>query len=296
MCKYMWRSFTYPTCICMTGEQLLGMTFIEAILLGLIQGLTEFIPVSSTAHIAILARILDISTPGLTFEIFLHFASLLAVLIYFWRDLWELLLGNLRFFRILPERTAEDTIAFRFACLLGVATVITGVLGTILLKTVGDAIKTPAVMATGLLLTAILLVVVERMAARIGSRTQKDLTFIDGIVVGLAQTVAVFPGVSRSGSTLIAGLALGMSRDTAVRFSFLLAIPVLLGSSLIAARDISGGDLAELGIVGLGLSFLVSFIASIISIAWLIRLLKQQRLYWFSIYLVLLAGYAGFFL
>lgn len=272
------------------------MTFLEAILLGLIQGLTEFIPVSSTAHIAILARLLGISTPGLTFEVLLHTASLLAVVIYFWRDLWQLLLGNLRFVRILPGRGLEDTVAFRFTCLLGVGTVITGVLGLLLKDAMGEAIKAPAVMATGLLLTAVLLVLVERMATRLGSRKEGELTLLDGILVGLAQTVAVFPGVSRSGSTLIAGLALGMARETAVRFSFLLAIPVLLGSAVLAVGDISAGDLAALGVPALSLSFLVSFFASIVSIAWLIRLLKQQRLYWFSIYLVLLAVYAGFFL
>lgn len=272
------------------------MTFFEAILLGLIQGLTEFIPVSSTAHIAILARFLGISTPGLTFEVLLHTASLMAVVIYFWRDLWQLLLGNLRFFRLLPGRSAEDTVAFRFACLLGVGTAITGVLGLWLENAVGDAIKAPAVMSGGLLLTAVLLVLVERMAARLGTRTEGELTWLDGILIGFAQTVAVFPGVSRSGSTLIAGLALGLTRETAVRFSFLLSIPVLLGSALLAVGDISAGDLAELGAPALGLSFLVSFIASMASIVWLIRLLKQQRLYWFSIYLVFLASYAAFVL
>jgi undecaprenyl-diphosphatase len=272
------------------------MTFVEAILLGLIQGLTEFIPVSSTAHIAILARLFGISTPGFTFEVLLHLASLLAVVIYFWRDLWQLLQGNLRYLRLLPGRSAEDTVAFRFACLLGVGTVITGVLGLLLEDAMGDAIKAPRVMAVGLLLTAVLLVLVERMATRIGNRKENELTWMDGILVGLAQTVAVIPGISRSGSTLIAGLALGMARETAVRFSFLLAIPVLLGSAILAVRDISSGDLGNLGAPALGLSFLVSFIASMVSIAWLIRLLKQQRLYWFSIYLVLLAAYAGFFL
>ncbi len=280
----------------MDGAPWIAVTFLEAILLGLIQGLTEFIPISSTAHIAILARLLGISTPMLTFEAFLHFASLLAVVLYFWRDLWQLFVGNLRFLRVLPDRGAEDTIAFRFTCLLALGTILTGVLGTLLLNGMGEMIKAPVVMAIGLLLTAALLVLVERMARRIGVRKESELTLLDGIIVGLAQTLAVFPGVSRSGSTLIAGLALGMTRETAVRFSFLLAIPVLLGTSILTAKDIRAGDLVELGTGALAVSFVVSFLASIASIVWLIRLLKQQRLYWFSIYLVLMAVYTAFFL
>ena len=271
------------------------MSFFEAILFGLVQGFTEFIPVSSTAHIVILANILGIETPGLTFEIFLHFASLLAVIIYFWRDLWNIVRGNLRFLGLLPGRQVGDRVDFRFACLIGVATVITVVLGVALSKTLGDGIKAPAVMGAGLMLTAVLLILVE-WAQRRGQRSSEELTWLDAVVVGLAQTVAVFPGVSRSGATLIAGLAMGMSRETAVRYSFLLAIPMLVGAAVWAIKDISGGDLAALGGAALALSFIVSFIASMLSIAFLIRLLQQRRLYWFSLYLVPLAAYTLFVL
>jgi undecaprenyl-diphosphatase len=141
-----------------------------------------------------------------------------------------------------------------------------------------------------LLLTATLLIVVER-AKRIGDRGPGKLRLLDAVLIGLAQTAAVVPGISRSGGTLIAGLALGLNRVTAVRFSFLLAIPVLAGSTVLAAKDISAGDLNGIGPLALGVSFLVSFFASMGSIVWLIRMLKQQRLYWFSGYLVLMAVY-----
>ncbi|TVP75044.1 MAG: undecaprenyl-diphosphatase [Puniceicoccaceae bacterium] len=265
------------------------MTFWEAAFFGLVQGLSEFIPVSSTAHIVILANLLGVETPGLTFEIFLHIASLLAVILYFWRDLFELIRGSLCFIFAHRSSGPKDRTAFYVSIYLGVATVITGVLGILLSKTLGDGIKAMPIVTSGLLLTAVLLVLVER-AQKIGQRQLSDLRWTDAVIVGLAQTVAVFPGVSRSGSTLIAGLYLKMSRTTAVRFSFLLAIPVLLGSSVLALKDIQGGELAAIGAAGLVVSFIVSFIASMLSILWLIRLLEQQRLYWFSAYLVVLAG------
>lgn len=267
------------------------MTLWEAVFFGLVQGFSEFIPVSSTAHIVILGRLLKLETPGLTFEIFLHLASLAAVLIYFRRDLYQMILGCLRF--VFTHRTsqAEDRTAFFFSVYLLVATFITGVLGVFLSEQLGDGIKSMPVVATGLLLTAVLLVLVEQ-AQRVGQRALSDLKWTDAVVIGLAQTVAVLPGVSRSGSTLIAGLYLKMSRTTAVRFSFLLAIPVLVGSSLLALKDFEAGGLASISGGALAVSFGVSFIASMIGIVWLIRLLEQQRLYWFSVYLLLLAGLA----
>lgn len=269
------------------------MTFLEAILFGLVQGLTEFIPVSSTAHIVILGHLVGVETPGLTFEIFLHAASLLAVLIYFRKDLWQLAIGSLRSFR--PQASDEDLTSRRLVIYLGIATVLTGGLGLALAKWLGEAIKTPHLVATALLVTAFLLVLVER-ARKIGERGPANLTALDAVLVGLAQTAAVVPGISRSGATLIASLALGMNRVTAVRFSFLLSIPVLLGSTMLAVKDISAGDLASIGIPALAVSFAASFIASIGSIVWLIRFLKEKRLYWFSIYLVLMALFVFIFM
>lgn len=264
------------------------MSIIEAILFGLVQGLTEFIPISSTAHIIILGKILNIETPGLTFEIFLHLASLLAVVIYFHKDLWHLALGSLRSFG--ADATEDDRTSRKMVILLGIVTVITGVLGILLMKSLGDSIKSAPLVGSALLLTAVLLVIVER-ARKIGERGPANLGILDAIVVGLAQTAAVIPGISRSGATLIAGLALGLNRVTAVRFAFLLAIPVLGGSALLSLRDISAGDLDGIAATPLLISFLTSFVASIVSIVWLIRLLKQHRLYWFSIYLVCMAIY-----
>lgn len=267
------------------------MSFWEAVLFGLVQGLSEFLPISSTAHIVITGYILGISTPGLGFEIYLHMASLLAVMIYFRRDLMWVVEGFLRW--ATRRGGAEDAVAGRFAVYLGIATVITGVLGLLLMKMMGDSLKSPPVVAGALFCTAVALLLVERIQ-RVGGRGINEVSGLDAVLVGLAQTVAVLPGISRSGATLIGGLAVGLDRDTAVRFSFLLAIPVLVGSSVLALRDITGGDLLALGVSGLIVSFVVSFVASWVSIVWLIGFLKQRRLFWFSIYLVLLSGFVYF--
>jgi len=264
------------------------MSLLDAFIIGLVQGITEFIPVSSTAHIVIVAYLLDIETPGLSFEIFLHVASLLAIVLYFRKDLIELLKGTVR--SLSPQRTSEDVAALRFVIYLGIATVITGVLGLLLIKSLGDEIKSPLVVGSALLLTAIFLFLVE-WVQNVGSRNEASLGVLDAILVGLAQTIAVVPGLSRSGTTLIASLALRMNRPTAVRFAFLLAIPVLAGTSLLALKDMTTGELASLGYPALAFSFIVAFFGSWISIAWLIRLLQQKRLYWFSIYLVALATF-----
>lgn len=267
------------------------MSFWEAVLFGLVQGLSEFLPISSTAHIVITGYILGISTPGLGFEVYLHMASLLAVVIYFRRDLMWVVEGFLRWFA--RRGGAEDAVAGRFAIYLGIATVLTGGLGLLLMKMMGDSLKSPPVVAGALFCTAIALLLVERIQ-RVGGRGIGEVSGLDAVLVGLAQTVAVLPGISRSGATLIGGLAVGLDRDTAVRFSFLLAIPVLVGSSVLALRDITGGELLALGVSGLIVSFVVSFAASWVSIVWLIGFLKQRRLFWFSIYLVLLSGFVYF--
>lgn len=262
------------------------MSFLDAFLIGLVQGISEFIPVSSTAHIVIVAYLLDIETPGLSFEIFLHVASLLAIILYFRADLIKLLIGCVHCLK--KNRSDEDLASLRFCIYLGIATVITGVLGLVLVKVLGDEIKSPLVVGSALMLTALLLVFVEWIQ-NVGKRDESSLNVLDSVLVGLAQTIAVVPGLSRSGTTLVACLALRMNRETSVRFAFLLAIPVLAGTSLLALKDLSTGELASLGYPALAFSFIVSFLASLASIAWLIRLLKQKRLYWFSIYLVGLA-------
>ena len=145
-------------------------------------------------------------------------------------------------------------------------------------------------------MTGLFLIIIERFV-RYGNRTEKDMTFLDATIIGLVQTIAIIPGISRSGSTLIAGLFAGLSRDTAVRYSFILAIPIILGSTVLAIGDFTSGSLvAEVGIAPLIVSFLATFIFSWLGIFWLIDFLKRSKLVYFAIYCFVAAIFVFFFL
>lgn len=268
------------------------MSYIEAIIFGIVQGLTEFLPISSTAHIVITGQLLGHTFPGLSFEIFLHQASVLAVIFYFRKDLIEIVFGFFRFFR---TRSAEDRVHFMFGLYIVVATCITGVLGYTLQKTMIDNLKDPAVVAGSLFATGLFLIFIERVRTY-GDIDEASMKLRHSILVGLGQTVAVFPGVSRSGATLVAALWCGLNRETAVRYSFLLAIPVILGSSVLAIGDFRDGMFTSLGMGQVAVAFLVCFVFSLIGIIWLIDFLKKSRLIYFAAYCFLVAILVFFFL
>ncbi|MFC4738026.1 undecaprenyl-diphosphatase UppP [Bacillus daqingensis] len=266
------------------------MSLIEAIIFGIVQGITEFLPISSTAHIVITQMVFGYSFPGLAFEIYLHLASVLAVIFYFRKDVIEVTAGFLNY---IMKRCAEDKTMFLFGVYILVATVITGGLGVLLSDFFGDGMKTPAIIALALTLTGFALIFIERFH-RYGARKEKDMTVKDSVIVGLGQTLAVFPGISRSGATLVTGLLIGLDRDTAVRYSFLLAIPVILGSTVLGVRDISADMISYIGGLNLVVSFAVTFIFSLLGIIWLIDFLKKSKLIYFAIYCFVVAALVFF--
>lgn len=262
------------------------MHYVEAIMFGIVQGITEFIPISSTAHIIITELLLGYQFPGLAFEIILHIASVFAVALYFRRALVNVISG---FFSYFQQRTSENRVHFFFGMYILVATVITGGLGLMLKRMVIDSMKTPVFMGGALMVTGVFLIIIERFR-EYGDRTERNMTFLDAIIVGLGQTIAVLPGISRSGSTLVAALWAGLSRETAVRYSFLLVIPVILGSSVLAWGDVSAAIVAEIGMGPLIVSFLTSFVFSLVGIVWLIDFLRKGRLLYFAIYCFVVAA------
>ncbi len=261
------------------------MPIFEALIFGIVQGITEFLPISSTAHIVITELLFGYNFPGLAFEIFLHIASVFAVISYFRRELWAVITG---FFSYFGHKTAENRVHFRFGIYIIVATIITGFAGLLLKNLVVDVMKTPPFIAGALVVTGTFLIFIERFK-KYGHRKENKMRLLDAVIVGLAQTVAVLPGISRSGATLIAGLWVGLERETAVRYSFLLVIPVILGSTVLAVGDISGAILEVVGLGSLVVSFLATFIFSLVGIVWLINFLKKGRLIYFALYCYLVA-------
>lgn len=259
--------------------------YIEAIIFGIVQGITEFLPISSTAHIIIAELLLGYNFPGLAFEIYLHIASVFAVMLYFRQELKSVVKGFLSYFK---EKTAENKVHFNFGLYIIIATVITGGLGILLKELVEETMKTPAFIAGALSVTGTALILISRIQ-NYGTRVEKDMTVRDSVIVGLGQTLAVLPGISRSGSTLVSALWAGLDRDTAVRYSFLLVIPVILGSTVLALGELSSAMWAAIGTGPMIVSFVVSFVFSWIGIVWLINFLKYGRLMYFAFYCYIVA-------
>lgn len=261
------------------------MSIIEAIIFGIVQGISEFLPISSTAHIVITEHLLDLHFPGLAFEVFLHLASVLAVILYFRKDLWQMING---FFSYFKKKSVENRIHFYFVIYILIATLITGVLGILLEGFIGERMKTPLMISIALFTTGLFLVIIERFH-KIGNRTEKEMTLFDSIIVGLGQTIAIIPGISRSGSTLIAALWIGLDRATAVRYSFFLAVPIILGSSILALDEVSADVFASIGTASLIVAFITTFVFSLLGIKWLIEFLKRSKLIYFAAYCFVLA-------
>lgn len=257
---------------------------IEAILLGILQGATEFLPISSSGHLVLVPWWLGWEDPPLTFDVMVHLGTLVAVLAFFWRDWLTLLRAGWTALKTRSIQTSSDQeLDARLLLLLIVASVPAALVG-LLLESVFEEISTPPVVAALLLVTAGLLVYSERHAT--SDRTLGSFTLRDALTVGLAQAFAILPGISRSGSTIAAGITRGLPRREAARFSFLLGTPIILAAGGKQALDLILGN-EPLG-EGMALALLAGFLSAAIvgyaCIWFLMRLLQRRRLYGFAIY------------
>ncbi|GAB4418392.1 MAG: undecaprenyl-diphosphatase UppP [Anaerolineae bacterium] len=256
------------------------MSIWQALVLGTLQGATEFLPVSSSGHLVLVPWWLNWSEPPLVFDVVVHLGTLVAVLVYFWRDwqaLWRAGIHALR------TRTASEPEA-RLLWLIAVGTVPAALAGIVLQSSFESILSDPPLAASFLLVTASVLVFSER--ASNSHRTLTDLRLPDALIIGTAQALAIFPGLSRSGSTIAAGLLRGMSRPAAARFSFLLATPIILGAGLKQGFDLLvGGDhISQSLIIPLLIGFASSLVVGYLCVWGLLRLLQRQRLYGFAAY------------
>lgn len=268
------------------------MNWFEALILGIVQGLSEFLPISSSGHLVIVQHLLGIKIEGnqLEFEILLHFASLLAVTIYFRKDIIEIISG---FFSYLIKHSKQTQAQFRFGCLIIFATLVTAIFGKFLENAIGNNITSTATIGVSLIVTGLFLILIEH-GIKHGSRTEKEMTWKDGLIVGVGQALAILPGISRAGSTLVAALWCGLEKQTAIRYSFLLSIPLILGISIIEIPEMSK-TYFELYLFETTLAFIGSFCFAIIGIKWLIAMVNKTKLSYFAIYCICLGGFVWFF-
>jgi undecaprenyl-diphosphatase len=262
------------------------MSIIEAILLGIVQGITEFVPVSSSGHMVLVPYLLNLPTPDLNLIAVAHGGTLLALLVYFWRDLWRIALA---FLEGLRQRRPFADPESRLGWYLIVGTIPAAVAGFLLEDFFDEVFGTPTVAALFLLGTAVLLVTGEYMLKRTSEKEPRQMSWADAIFIGLFQMLALFPGVSRSGSTMVGGLSRGLDRPTAARYSFLLSVPITTGAWLFKTVD-----LIQDGNVGAQMPFLlttlvVSGIVGYACIHFLLEWLRRRSLYTFAIYCVVMS-------
>lgn len=249
------------------------MSFLQAIVLGIVQGATEFIPVSSSGHLVLVPWLLGWSSPGLTFDTILHWGTLLAVVGYFRRDLAALVRAGLHG---LVTRHPFATLEARLAWLLVVATLPAALAGLALERQFEALFNAPIFVAAFLLLTGLLLWASEGFGSRL--RDLASVNAPDALTLGIAQALAIAPGISRSGSTIAAGLLRGLDRPAAARFSFLMMVPIVFGAGLCQLVELAETGLAP----GQPALLLVGFVAAAVTgyacIAFLLDYLRRHSL------------------
>lgn len=254
------------------------MSTFEAIIFGVVQGATEFLPVSSSGHLALLKSIMDLSEVPILFDVLLHVATLIVVVAVFRRRIGQVFVSLGRWIGRSAED--EDSANLRLAWVIVVATVVTGVLG-LLLDELEIGLQ-PKIVSALFLVTAAILVGAHFFS---GTRGYREIGIKDALIVGAAQGFGVLPGISRSGITISASLAAGLSRERAGEFAFLISVPAILGALVLSLRD--AGELAAMVSPGaLIAGFASALVVGLVSLLLLMRLIRSGRLFYFSFYLV----------
>ncbi|MFC4320672.1 undecaprenyl-diphosphate phosphatase [Litchfieldia salsa] len=247
--------------------------------LGLFQGLTEPIPISSSGHLVLAQHFLGIEIEGMSFELFVNTASLLAVLLIYRHDLSRLTFNGIRYITTREEKAKAD---FRFIIYLIIATIPAGIIGVFFDDVIAGIFKEGIqLIGVTLIITGIALWFIRNLRGR---KNDSQLTLRDAIIIGLAQAVALIPGISRSGATIVAAMGLGMTQETALRFSFLLFIPISFGGMILSFSDIiSDPDFSAL-FIPYTVAFLGSLVASYYSLKWFMGIMARGNLKYFSFY------------
>lgn len=255
---------------------------LKYIFLGIVQGFTEPLPISSSGHVFILKELFDLGGSDLNFEIIVNFGSLLAILLIYKDDILRLIKN---FFLYFKEKTEETRADFKYCWLIILGSIPVGIIGVLFKDTIEKYLNNTKIVGFSFLITALFLFLVRKIK---GIKTDKDLTWKDATIIGLTQMVAVIPGISRSGSTLIGGLFRDLDRSTALKYSFMLYIPVSAGTTLLGIKDLLEMNNVHDLILPYGLGFIASFIVSYFTLRWFMGVVKKGNLKYFSIYCLIL--------
>ncbi|MDY2744377.1 MAG: undecaprenyl-diphosphate phosphatase [Methanosphaera sp.] len=260
------------------------LDIISAIILGAVQGISEFLPISSSGHLVIVPHLLGVET-GLAFDVILHVGTLVAIFTFFWKDIINIIKGFIVSIINLTEgfdkfkdglrRVPEE----RFAWLILIATIPTGIIGLLFNNVVETIFRGTVFVGLFLIITGIILYYSERHSS--GNITEKDMSFKQAITIGICQGLAVLPGISRSGATIASGLCLGLNREYAARYSFLLSVPAVVGAAVFKVKDLAIIDATTTVLVA---GFLSSVIFGYLSIKLLMKMIEGWSLDIFAYY------------
>ena len=255
------------------------MPIFHAIILGIVQGATEYIPVSSSAHLVLVPWILGWEDSSFAFEVLIQWGTLIGVFVYFWQDLWGILRGTIQG---LVKLKPFGTMSARLGWYIVLGTLPAVFFGLLLKDFFEAAFGQPVWVAGLLLVTAAMLLAADRWGK--GDRGIEKIRWPDGLIVGLWQVAALLPGISRSGATISGGVLHGLYRSTAARFSFLLSVPALLGAGVLALLDLLESGTLAYDLPPVAAGFVAAAISGYLCIRWLMSYLKQHSLTIFAVY------------
>jgi undecaprenyl-diphosphatase len=284
------------------------MTIFQSIILGIVQGVTEFLPISSSGHLVLTPHLLNWHIPEeqvFVFDVIVQLGTLVAVIIYFWHDLWSILLGLivaviiyfwhdlwsilLGLISALQKKSSRSDPEVQLGLNIIIATIPSIVIGFLLKERIEATFTDPNATALFLLFTAVLLVLAELFGKH--SQTINQIKWLKSLWIGLFQALALFPGVSRSGATISGGMFGNLKRADAARFSFLMAVPAMAGAGVLAIIDLLQIPRLNEFIIPVLVGFIVSAVIGYLSIRWLLGFLVNNPLYYFSIYLVIVSAF-----
>lgn len=282
------------------------MEFFKAIFLGFLQGVAEFLPISSSGHLAIFKYVLKFETDtGLLFDVLLHLGTLAAVFVAFWKDIWQLIKEGCaiiaQFFkslfgRLFGKNAWQPVITTpyrRFVMMVIISTIPTGIMGILFSDWIDAASATLIVPGILLLVNSIQLLISDRLPD--GTLTEADASFGKAAMVGIAQGVATFPGISRSGTTITASVACGFSREFAVRYSFIMSIPAILGALVLELLDFSPESLTSSDWVNYLSGTLVSAVVGYVCIKTMLVVVRGKKFKYFAYYCMAMGAFAVLF-
>jgi undecaprenyl-diphosphatase len=257
----------------------------KAILLGIIQGLSEFLPVSSSGHLVIAEYLLDFNIGGLAFEVFVHLGTLIAVLLVFRKDIVRLIAAIPDIFRLTSGKLSEQRKEYaQLAVYIAIGSLPAALIGLFFKDSIEQVFESHVLALIMLFITGIIV-----WSSRYTHEKGVKFKGYHALLIGVAQAFAILPGISRSGSTIVTGLWFGLSRHQTARFSFLLSAPVIFGASILKLRDVIQQPLPQSELLYIICATIAAAISGYLAIIWLLNVIRKQKLEWFGVYCIVVS-------